>query len=134
MGCAVGSPCNRAPYPWSDATGDPGLYGPPDLGVLDFYTHLGRLRADLPALRQGGFTSLLSGDTSKAAGDNDVYAFLRSGAAPAKPVVVVLNKGSGDETVSVPMRGAYANGATLTDALTGATFSVTGGTVSVLVP
>src|SRR5207248_7163569 len=102
-------PLNRAPYPWSDATGDPALYGPADLGVLDFYTRLGRLRAQLPALRQGGFTSLLTGDTSKASGDNDVYAFLRSGGA-AKPVIVVLNKGAGDETAIIPVRDAYANG------------------------
>src|SRR5207248_4276435 len=46
-------PFNRAPYPWSDQTGDLALYGPPDLGVLDFYTRLGHIRADLPSLRQG---------------------------------------------------------------------------------
>jgi len=129
-----GDPLNRAPYPWSDATGDPALYGPPDLGVLDFYTRLGRLRADLPALRQGGFTSLLTGDTSKPSGDNDVYAFLRSGGGAAKPVIVVLNKGSADERAVIPVRGAYVNGTVLQELLAGGTFSVTGGSVSVLVP
>jgi glycosidase len=126
-------PFNRAPYPWSDASGDLSLYGPPDLGVLDFYTSLGRARAQLPALRSGGFTSLLTGDTTKAAGDNDVYAFLRSGAG-AKPVVVVLNKGAGTEAATIPLRGAYPNGARLTDQLSTSEFTVSGGSVSVTVP
>jgi glycosidase len=125
-------PFPRAPYPWSDQSGSPSVYGPPDLGVLDFYTRLGQLRADLPVLRHGGFASLLTGDTSKASDDNDVYAFLRSGGAD-KPVIVVLNKGSSDEEASIPVRGAYPNGTTLQDMLVGGSYSVTGGSVSVKV-
>jgi glycosidase len=126
-------PFMRAPYPWSDQSGDLSVYGPPDLGVLDFYTRLGRMRAQLPALRQGGFRSLLTGDTSKASAAGDVYAFLRSGGA-GKPVIVVLNKGAGEEAASIPVQGAYANGTALQDALAGASYSVTGGSVSVTVP
>jgi glycosidase len=125
-------PFNRAPYPWSDAGGDLSLYGPPDLGVLDFYTRLGRMRHELPALRQGGFRTLLTGDTSKAAGD-DVYAFVRSGAA-ANPAIVVLNKGANRESATLPVKGVYPDGAALKDALTGETFTVTAGSVSVAVP
>ncbi len=125
-------PFPRAPYPWSDQSGSLSVYGPPDLGVLDFYTRLGQLRADLPVLRHGGFASLLTGDTSKASDDNDVYAFLRSGGAD-KPVIVVLNKGSSDEEASIPVRGAYPNGTTLLDMLVGGSYSVTGGSVSVKV-
>jgi len=125
-------PFNRAPYPWSDASGNLALYGPPDLGVLDFYTRLGRARAQLPALTVGGFTSLLTGDTTRASGDNDVYAFLRSGAG-AKPVIVVLNRGGTQEQASVPVRGAYANGTTLADALGGGSLTVSGGSVPVTV-
>jgi glycosidase len=125
-------PFNRAPYPWSDASGNLALYGPPDLGVLDFYTRLGRARAELPALTVGGFTSLLTGDTTKASGDNDVYAFQRSGAG-AKPVIVVLNKGATQEQASVPVRGAYANGAALQDALGSGSVTVSSGAVSVTV-
>jgi hypothetical protein len=76
---------------------------------------------------------MLTGDTSKAAGDNDVYAFLRAGAA-AKPVIVVLNKSANDESASVPVRGAYPNGTTLQDQLGSGTFSVSGGSMSVTVP
>jgi glycosidase len=126
-------PQNRAPYPWSDQSGDLSLYGPPDLGVFDFYMRLGRVRGELPALRQGDFVSLLTGDTSKAAGDNDVYAFLRAGGA-AKPVIVVLNKGSAPEDAVIPVRGAYANGTALQDRLGSGSFAVSGGSVSVRVP
>ena len=125
-------PFNRAPYPWSDASGNLALYGPPDLGVLDFYTRLGRARAELSGLRDGGFSTLLTGDTTKPPGDNDVFAFLRSGAG-AKPVIVVLNKGAMQEQASIPVRGAYANGATLEDALGGGSFTVSAGSVSVTV-
>ena len=128
-----GDPLNRAPYPWSDATGDLALYGPPDLGVLDFYTRLGRIRKELTALRQGGFATLLTGDTSSSSTDNDVYAFLRSG-APAQPVIVALNKASAREPATIPVKGAYPNGAMLTDELTGDTVTVSGGSVAVIVP
>jgi cyclomaltodextrinase / maltogenic alpha-amylase / neopullulanase len=125
-------PFNRAPYPWSDQSGDLSLYGPPDLGVLDFYTRLGRMRHDLAALTNGDFVSLLTGDTSKSGGDNDVFAFLRAGGV-AKPVVVVLNKGAGDESASVRVRGAYPNGTTLHDVLGSGSYDVSNGTVTVTV-
>jgi len=115
-------PFNRAPYPWSDASGNISTYGPPDLGVLDWYTKLGRARADLPALRGGGFTTLLT--------RGDVYAFLRSGGA-AKPVVVVLNKGASTADATVPLRGAYPSGTTLQDQLSSTTFTTGGGSVRV---
>lgn len=126
-------PFNRAPYPWTDVSGDPGLYGPPDQTMLDYYTRLGRLRAQLPALKDGSFSTLLTGDTSGASGDSDVYAFVRAGGAD-KPVIVVLNKGSASESGTVPVRGTYPNGATLVDALGGSSATVDGGAVSVSVP
>jgi glycosidase len=126
-------PFNRAPYPWPDASGDPALYGPPDQGMLDYYTKLGRLRAQLPALRGTGFSTLLTGDATRSSADNAVYAFLRSGGA-AKPVIVVLNKGSAAESATIPLRGAYPNGTTLQDALGDAGAPVNGGAVTVSVP
>jgi glycosidase len=117
-------PFNRAPYPWPDASGNVSTYGPPDLGVLDHYTRLGRMRADLPALRGSGFTTLLT--------RGDLYAFLRSGGA-AKPVAVVLNKGASTATATVPLRGAYPGGTTLQDQLSSATFTTSGASVQVSV-
>jgi glycosidase len=126
-------PFNRAPYPWADASGDLSLYGPPDQGMLDYYTKLGRLRAQLPALRATGFTSLLTGDTTRSSADNGVYAFLRAGGA-AKPVIVALNNGSAAESATIPLRGAYPNGTTLQDALGDGGATVMGGAVTVSVP
>jgi len=125
-------PQNRAPYPWSDQSGDLSLYGPPDLGVLDFYKRLGRIRADLPSLQEGNFVTLLTGDTEKAA-YKDLYAFMRA-APPAKPVIVVLNKGAQEEAAFIRLRGAYPNGIQLHDALGSGTSDVANGQVAVTVP
>ena len=117
-----GDPNNRAPYPWPDASGNASTYGPPDLGVLDFYTRLGAIRAELSALRQGTFTSLHA--------DANVYAFLRSGGA-AKPVVVVLNNGGSTASAKIPVTKVSAS--TWVDALSAKTFTANG-TISVTVP
>jgi cyclomaltodextrinase len=115
-------PFNRAPYPWPDASGNVSLYGPPDLGVLDLYKHLGQIRGQLPALRQGSFTSLSA--------NANVYAFLRSGGA-AKPVIVALNNSASIASARILVKGVTAS--TWTDALSGKTF--TGSTtLSVAVP
>jgi glycosidase len=128
-----GDPYNRAPYPWSDQSGNPSVYGPADQSMLSYYSRLASLRRNLPALRGGSFETLLTGDTTRASGDNNVYAFLRAGAS-AKPVVVVVNKGSAPEDASIPLRGAYPNGTVLTDGLAGKTFTVAGAAVKVSVP
>jgi glycosidase len=126
-------PFNRAPYPWADASGDLALYGPPDQGMLDYYSRLGQVRTQLPALKDGGFATVLTGNTTKASGDNDVYAFLRAGGA-AKPVLIVLNKGPATESATLPVRGDYPNGTSLLDALGGPGGTVNGGAVTVSVP
>ena len=46
-----GDPYNRAPYPWTDASGNVDTYGPPADYMLSWYTRLGALRHSLPALR-----------------------------------------------------------------------------------
>jgi cyclomaltodextrinase / maltogenic alpha-amylase / neopullulanase len=118
-------PFNRAPYPWTDASGDPSLYGPPDQSMIAWFSQLARIRHSLPALMTGGFETLLTA--------SDVYAFLRSSGA-AKPVIVALNRGAGASSAAIPVGGAYPNGTTLTDQLSGATVSVSGGKVNVSVP
>ena len=116
-------PFNRAPYPWTDANGDPSLYGPPDQSMIAFFTQLARIRHEQPALRTGSFTTL--GTTS------NVYAFLRSGGA-AKPVIVALNKSASAATTQIPVKGPTAT--TWTDALSGQSVSVSGGKLGVTVP
>ena len=130
---SLGDPYNRAPYPWTDESGNVGTYGPPDQAMIDYYARLARIRRELPALRGGVVKTLLTGDTTRSKGDNGVYAFLRSGDA-AKPVVVVLNKGVSGVTMSVPLQGAYRSGTVLEDAIGDGKFTVSGRAVSLTVP
>jgi glycosidase len=119
-----GDPYNRAPYPWPDASGDVHTYGPQDIQTLIFYSQLASVRHSLAALRSGSLVTLFA--------NSDVYVFARV-APPNKPVVVALNKSSGDPQVTIPLKGLYSAGV-LADQLTGDTFSVSGGKVRVTVP
>jgi glycosidase len=130
-----GDPYNRAPYPWLDASGNVDTYGPPDQEMQNFYAAFARARAEYPVLQRGNFTTLLTGDTTRAGGDNDVYAFLRSGGAD-KPAVVVLNKGSSQETARVPLHGAFPGSEPLIDVIKSRAITVTlsGGVATVTMP
>jgi 4-alpha-glucanotransferase len=120
-----GDPYNRAPYPWTDASGDVDTYGPPDLGLIDYYTRLASLRRSLPALRSGSVMTVFTNPS--------VYAFARV-AVPNKPVVVVLNKSGQTADVTIPVRGLFPSGAVLEDALFGSRAAVSGGSARVTVP
>jgi glycosidase len=117
-------PFNRAPYPWSDASGDPSTYGPADTSMIAYYSKLSRIRHDLPALRTGSFERVLA---DNAAG---VYAFARAGGG-AKPVIVALNKSSSTRDVVLRIGRFYADGASVEDRIGGAAITVSGGTVRV---
>jgi hypothetical protein len=75
----VGDPYTRAPYPWTDQAGDPSIYGPPDQNVIAFYTKLGHIRKQYPALSSGTFVTLLTGDTQQANTAPNTYAYARVG-------------------------------------------------------
>jgi glycosidase len=125
----IGDPYTRAPYPWTDQSGDPSIYGPPDTSVESFYILLAHVRKQYPALATGSFTTLLTGDTQQPATAATTYAFARSqGSVTA---IVALNNGGSSNTASIPVTPFYSDGAPLQDALTGATFAVSGGNVSV---
>lgn len=122
-------PYNRAPYPWADQSGNPNLYGPADSGMISYYSTLASVRRQHAALRTGSFTTLLTGDTSASSTDNATYAFARvSGTDKA---VVAINNGATSNSASISVGAYFANGTTLRDALSGATFTVTGGAVNV---
>lgn len=125
-----GDPFNRAPYPWTDESGNIGTYGPPDPVTLRYYQGFADYRRRYPALQRGGFTTLVTGDTTKDRGDNDVYAFLRSGGADM-PVVVVMNKGSVQETVRIPLHGSFPGADALDDLVKGRTFPISAGAATV---
>jgi cyclomaltodextrinase / maltogenic alpha-amylase / neopullulanase len=128
-----GDPFNRAPYPWTDETGDVTTYGPPDTAMLAYYRRLGELRRTLASLRSGTFQTLLTGDATRVRGDEQVYAFARA-AAPNKPVIVALNKSGDSQIATIPARGLYPNGTTLVDQLLGIEASVTNGSIHTTVP
>ncbi|MFP5263111.1 MAG: alpha-amylase family glycosyl hydrolase [Blastocatellia bacterium] len=121
-------PYNRAPYPWADEAGDAGVYGPVDDAQVAYYTKLAHLRKQHAALRVGSFETLLTGDTTPSGADNNTFAFARVGGG--EKAVVALNNGAASNTASIPVAAYFPDGTALQDALTGATFTVTGGNVS----
>ncbi len=125
----VGDPYTRAPYPWTDASGNPDIYGPPDTSVIQFYTRLTHMRKQHPALRLGSFTPLLIGDTQAASTAANSYAFARTGAG--ETAIVALNNGSAANAAAIPVAGLFADGTQLQDALSGSNYSVNSGVVNV---
>jgi glycosidase len=123
-GLGAADPFNRAPYPWSDASGDPSTYGPADTSLITYYSKLSRMRHELPALRTGSFERVIAND---AAG---VYAFARAGGG-AKPVIVALNKSSSPRDVVLRIGRFYSDGTSVEDRIGGAASSVSGGAVRV---
>jgi glycosidase len=128
-----GDPYNRAPFPWEDETGSVDVYGPPNTATLAAYTLWAKIRQRFPVLRHGDFTTLYTGDTTKAADDNGVYAFLRSGGGE-QPIAVALNKADTPATVRIPLRGAFGSGQTIVDLLKGQNINVSGGAANVTLP
>jgi glycosidase len=128
----IGDPYARAPYPWTDQAGDPSIYGPPDQDVIAFYTRLAHLRKQYPALTSNTFVTLLTGDTQEPSAAPNTYAYARAGAE--KTAIVALNNGSVANNPSIPVAAYYPDGTTLQDALSGATYTVTSGKISLTLP
>ncbi len=132
----IGDPYTRPPYPWLDQPGDPTVYGPPDTSVQSYYTNLAHLRKQYPALRNGSFVTLFTGDvqdSNSAAKVNlarNTYAYGRV-LEGADSAIVAMNNGSFTNRAAIPVRGLFADGTQLQDALTGAHYSVSGGKVTV---
>ena len=114
-------PDNRRTYPW------PNTGGKPDAALLAYYTSLGALRAGLPPLVDGSLRVLLADD---AAG---VLAYGRK--AGDRAAVVVLNRSSSPQSVTVPVAGWLPEGTALTGVFgDGSGGGVSGGSVAVSVP
>ena len=128
----VGDPYTRAPYPWTDRPGDPSIYGPPDQDVIAFYTKLGHIRKQYPALSSAIFVTLLTGDTQQSSNAPNTYAYARVGTN--QTAVVALNNGSSTNTPSIPVGPYFPDGTTLIDVLSGDTYGVSGGNVEVSLP
>ena len=126
----IGDPYTRPPYPWPDQAGDPTIYGPPDTSVEGYYTTLAHLRKQYAALRIGSFVTLLTGDTQQSLTAPNTYAFARvlNGSQTA---VVALNNGSASNAATIPVGSLFSDGTPLQDAISGATYSVSGGNVAI---
>jgi glycosidase len=126
----LGDPYTRPPYPWLDQAGNPNIYGPPDTGVQSYYTNLSHLRKQYPALRNGSFVTLLTGDTQQSGTAANTYAFARV-LSDADTAIVALNNGSSSNAATIPVNGLFVDGTELQDAISGATYSVTGGNIPI---
>lgn len=112
-------PDSRRPFDWSQAT--------TANAAVALTQKLIAIRHQYAALRTGSFMTLLTDDT------NDVYAFGRFDAN--NRIAVVLNAGSAAQSVTVPAwQLSMPDGSTVTDLLTGNTYTVSGGNVTVNVP
>jgi hypothetical protein len=90
------------------------------------------IRKQYPALSSGTFVTLLTGDTQQSNNAPNTYAYARAGAN--QTAVVALNNGSNTNAPSIPVGAYYSDGTTLVDVLSGNTYSVSGGNVSVSLP
>ena len=125
----IGDPYARAPYPWTDQSGDPTIYGPPDRSVESYYTKLAHLRKQYAVLRDGSFTTLLNGDTQEPSAAPNTYAFART--LSGQSAVMALNNGASSNVASIPVSGIFADGTQLQDPLSGVTYTVESGAVAV---
>lgn len=112
-------PDNRRTFDWSQAT--------TSNGAVALTQKLISIRNSYPALRTGSFITLGTDDTNK------MYAFGRMDAS--NRIAVVLNNDSVSHSYTVPVyQMSVTDGSTMTDRITGSTYTVSGGTVTVTVP
>jgi hypothetical protein len=105
------------------------VYRPADDDLINTYSTLAHLRQQHPALRTGLVETLLTGDMTASASDDNTYAFARTGGD--ETAIVALNNGGDSNTSSLPVGEYFADGATLQDALSGATYIVSNGQIVV---
>ena len=108
-------PDNRRTFDWSQATTSNSL--------VALYQELIGLRKTYSSLTDGSFITMLTDDT------NNVYAYGRMD--QNNTLAVVLNNNSTAETITVPAYElSIVDGTNLTDLLSGATYQVSGGQVT----
>ncbi len=119
-------PYNRAPYPWPDEAG--GSYAPDTSNLLPHARTMSSARHAFRALQDGDVQhGLIVDDTSR------VYGFARTNGSGT--ALVALNRdGSAHSAVFTGLNAApfnLADGTVLRDALSGSTYTVAGGSVTV---
>lgn len=112
-------PDNRRPFDWNESQWN--------LGVLNLYRTLIALRTHLSALRDGTFQTLLTDDA------NDVYAYGRADATSQAAIALNDGANAANETLDLASLG-ITDGTTVVDVLSGATYMVRNGAVTLTLP
>lgn len=122
-GVFYSDPYNRQPFPWPDEAGYGDLpeWRQQDQEMLAYYQALGEVRNTSIAIKSGSFDTLLTND------DLGIYTYGRKLGDEA--AVVVANLGP-LQTVLVDVTGYLPDGTTLTGELNGASYTVTGGQIT----
>lgn len=98
-------PYNRAPYPWSDTSGD--YYPAPDESMLAFYQTLGAMRGQNAALRTGDMTTLVADD------DAGVAVWLRADRDSGNIALAAFNVSDQSRDVTLDLSGLAPTGMVL---------------------
>jgi glycosidase len=106
-------PDDRRPFPWDDI----------DTDLLDHYQALIGLRNDHSFLRTGSFDRLYTHN------DDGTYAYGRKDTSGA--AMVAVNRDILAHDLTIDLSGYVPEGTELTDALSGASYAVTGGQITV---
>lgn len=111
-------PDNRRTFDWSQGTSSN--------SAVALTRKLISIRNEYPALRTGSFMTLLTDDPNK------IYAYGRFDAK--NRIAVVLNNDTVSHTVTVPVwQLSMTNGSTVTDKISGKTYTVQNGTVTITI-
>ena len=126
-------PYNRAPFPWPDASGTSYSYdsNAQAADLAGFSRQMASIRWSYPALQDGDVQhGLIINDANK------VYGFARTNGSQTALIALNRDNASHPATFTGLNAAPYnlLNGASLVDALSGATTVVTGGAVTVTVP
>ena len=95
--------------------------------VLTHVQTLGQARREHPAMSQGTRADWWEGEA-------DVWAYARVDGASGDEVIVLLNRGDTDRTLTNGLSFAGLTSSSYTDIFTGEVFSAQGDSLSVLVP
>lgn len=121
-------PYNRAPFPWPDALGE--AYVPDTDDLLPFARHMASVRHSYRALQDGAVQHGLVLDDAQG-----LYGFARTNGT--QTALVLLNRSGAARSASFSDLNAapynLANGTLLVDAISGASYTVNAGAVTVSV-
>ncbi len=118
-------PLNRGDMPWGKRPVAPGRGLDRDEQLREYYRTLIATRRAHAALTQGGYTRLSA--------EGDLLVFQRTDDASGDAVVVAVNRGQAEATVSVPAPAAW-QGTAVREVLGGTAATVTDGRLAVNVP